>query len=107
MLVLDTELVDEMPIVDLRVRKGVRRNRVALAVASSRPSSLDANAKAVARFAPGCGEGFAAALSAALGGAGELDELAAAAGTTAAEVRAVAERAQAPARTSSCSTASG
>jgi NADH-quinone oxidoreductase subunit G len=90
-LVLDTELVDDMPILDLRIRKGVRRNRVRLAVATSRPSSLDPNAAAVARFAPGAGEAFAAALSAALGGAGVLDELAAAAGTTADEVRAVAE----------------
>ncbi len=90
-LVLDTELVDDMPILDLRVRKGVRRNRVRLAVATSRPSSLDPNAAAVARFAPGAGEAFAAALSAALGGAGVLEELAAAAGTTAEEVRAVAE----------------
>src|SRR4051794_18280003 len=65
-LVLDTELVDDMPILDLRVRKGVRRNRVKLAVASSRPSSLDPNAKAVARFAPGAGEAFLAALSAEL-----------------------------------------
>src|SRR5436305_2033937 len=61
-LVLDTELVDDMPILDLRVRKGVRRNRVKLAVAGSRPSSLDANAAAVARFAPGAGEAFLAAL---------------------------------------------
>src|SRR5690349_13710568 len=82
-LVLDTELVDDMPIVDLRVRKGVRRNRVKLAVASARPSSLDANAAAVARFAPGAGEAFVAALNAALGGGGVLEELAAAAGTSA------------------------
>ena len=42
-----------MPILDLRIRKGVRRNHVQLAVATSRPSSLDPNAAAVARFAPG------------------------------------------------------
>src|SRR5437016_961913 len=51
-LVLDVEPVDDMPIVDLRIRKGVRRNRVKLAVATSRPSSLDPNAAAVVRFAP-------------------------------------------------------
>src|SRR3954447_20429670 len=89
-LVLDTELVDDMPIVDLRIRKGVRRNHVRLAVATSRPSSLDPNAQAVARFAPGAGEAFVAALSAAFGGGGVLDELAEAAGTTVDEVRAVA-----------------
>ena len=41
MLVLDCEPVDDMPIVDLRIRKGVRRHGVKLAVATSRPSSLD------------------------------------------------------------------
>jgi NADH-quinone oxidoreductase subunit G len=81
-LVIDAEPVDDMPIVDLRIRKGVRRNRVKLAVATSRPSSLDANAAAIARFAPGCGEAFLAALNAALGGGGVVSELAEAAGTT-------------------------
>jgi NADH-quinone oxidoreductase subunit G len=52
-LVLGVEPVDDMPILDLRIRKGVRRHRVNLAVATSRPSSLDANAKQVVRFAPG------------------------------------------------------
>ena len=36
-LVLDCEPVDDMPIVDLRIRKGVRRRGVKLAVATSRP----------------------------------------------------------------------
>ncbi|HZO36767.1 MAG TPA: NADH-quinone oxidoreductase subunit NuoG [Solirubrobacteraceae bacterium] len=93
-LVLDVEPVDDMAALDLRVRKGVRRNRVKLAIATSRPSSLDANADAVARFAPGSGEAFTAALNAALDAtrpAHVLDELAAAAGTTAAEVRGIAE----------------
>ncbi len=90
-LVLDCEPVDDMPIVDLRIRKGVRRNGVKLVVASSRPSSLDPNAAAVARFAPGAGEAFVAALSAALGGGGVLAELAQAAGSTEHEVGAVAD----------------
>ncbi len=89
-LVLDTEPVDDMPILDLRIRKGVRRNKVRLAVASSRPSSLDANAQAVARFAPGAGEAFVAALSACFGGGGVVGELAEAAGTTEHEVRTIA-----------------
>ena len=46
-------------------------------VATSRPSSLDANAATVARFAPGAGEAFLAALNAALGGGGVVSELAA------------------------------
>jgi NADH-quinone oxidoreductase subunit G len=90
-LVLDCEPVDDMPIVDLRIRKGVRRRGVKLAVASSRPSSLDPNAAAIARFAPGAGEAFVAALSAALGGGGVVGELAAAAGTTAEAVSGIAD----------------
>jgi NADH-quinone oxidoreductase subunit G len=89
-LVLDTEPVDDMPIVDLRIRKGVRRNHVKLAVATSRPSSLDPNAATVARFAPGAGEAFLGALNAALGGGGVVEELAQAAGTTADVVQEVA-----------------
>jgi len=90
-LVLDTEPVDDAPILDLRIRKGVRRNGVKLAVATSRPSSLDPNASAVARFAPGAGEAFAAALSAALGGGGHVEELAGRAGSTTEDVQAVAD----------------
>jgi NADH-quinone oxidoreductase subunit G len=89
-LVIDAEPVDDMPIIDLRIRKGVRRNHVKLAVATSRPSSLDPNAAAVARFAPGAGEAFLAALNAALGGGGVVSELAQAAGTTEQEVNDVA-----------------
>jgi NADH-quinone oxidoreductase subunit G len=99
-LVLDCEPVDDAPILDLRIRKGVRRNRVKLAVATSRPSSLDANAAAVARFAPGAGEAFCAALNAALGESdagpgsatrkGVVAELADAAGADADEVLALA-----------------
>src|SRR3954471_16552089 len=66
-LVLETELVDEMPILELRVRKGRRRNGVQVAVASSHPSALDRDAAATVRFAPGSGEAVLAALAAALG----------------------------------------
>ncbi len=90
-LVLDCEPVDDAPILDLRIRKGVRRNRVKLAVASSRPSSLDPNATVIARYAPGAAEAFCAALNAALGGNGVVEELAEAAGADASEVRALAE----------------
>jgi NADH-quinone oxidoreductase subunit G len=81
-LVLDCEPVDDMPIVDLRIRKGVRRNGVKLAVATSRPSSLDPNATSSLRFAPGGGEAFLLALSAAfdLGKRSEAERLAQAAG---------------------------
>jgi NADH-quinone oxidoreductase subunit G len=90
-LVLDCEPVDDAPILDLRIRKGVRRRGVKLAVATSRPSALDANAGAIARFAPGMGDAFLAALAAALGGDGDVDDLAAAAGADAAHVRGVAD----------------
>jgi NADH-quinone oxidoreductase subunit G len=66
-LVLDTELVDEAPILDLRVRKAVRRNGARLVVASARPSTLDPNATAALRFAPGAAAAAIGALAAALG----------------------------------------
>src|SRR4051795_220420 len=66
-VVLDCEPVDDAPILDLRIRKGVRRRGVKLAIASSRPSSLDANARHRTRFAPGAGEALLGALDAALG----------------------------------------
>jgi NADH-quinone oxidoreductase subunit G len=96
-LVLDCEPVDDMPIVDLRIRKGVRRRGVKLAVATSRPSSLDANAKLRTRFAPGAGEALLAALDAALGVAAgearrdEVGRLAEAAGAEAGAVHALAD----------------
>jgi NADH-quinone oxidoreductase subunit G len=89
-LVLDCEPVDDAPILELRIRKGVRRNNVSLAVASARPSALDAVAASSLRFTPGRGAELAWALTAALGGDGDLAELAAAAGTSVAHVRALA-----------------
>jgi len=78
-LVLGTEPVDDSPILDLRIRKGVRRNGVKLAIASARPSTLDPNATLSLRYAPGSEAEFLAGLDAALTGkaaAGELGELA-------------------------------
>jgi NADH-quinone oxidoreductase subunit G len=73
-LVLGVEPVDDIPIVDLRIRKGVRRRRVNLAVATSRPSSLDANAKQVVRFAPGDEARAAALLAAAVQDGADVPE---------------------------------
>ena len=42
-----------MPILDLRIRKVVRRNGTRLAVATDRPSALDGGAEETARYAPG------------------------------------------------------
>ena len=52
-LLLDCDPRDDAPILDLRIRKGVRRNGVQLAIASARPTALDANAQTVVRYAPG------------------------------------------------------
>jgi len=55
-LVFDTDLVEEAPIVDLRVRKARRRRGARVVVASSHPTTLDAGADAVIRFPPGGAE---------------------------------------------------
>ncbi|MGE4428218.1 MAG: NADH-quinone oxidoreductase subunit NuoG [Solirubrobacteraceae bacterium] len=90
-LVLDTEPIDDMPILDLRLRKGQRRHGVRVMVAGSRPSSLDPIAEHSVRFAPGAGEAFVCALDAAIGGVGDVAGLAAAAGADAAQIEALAK----------------
>jgi len=90
-LVLGTEPVDDAPILDLRIRKGVRRRGVQLAVATPRPSSLDPNAKLWLRYAPGAEHAFLAALEAALGSSGDVDALCAAADADPKAVRALAD----------------
>jgi NADH-quinone oxidoreductase subunit G len=67
-LVLGCEPLDDAPILDLRIRKGVRRHHVRLAVATSRPSALDPNAGLVTRFAPGGEAAFLAGLADELAG---------------------------------------
>jgi NADH-quinone oxidoreductase subunit G len=52
-LVLGCEPLDDAPILDLRIRKGVRRRGVQLAIATARPSALDLNARTVLRYPPG------------------------------------------------------
>jgi NADH-quinone oxidoreductase subunit G len=52
-LLVGCEPIDDSPILDLRIRKGVRRRGVQLAIASARPSALDPSARVVARYAPG------------------------------------------------------
>src|SRR6201999_3796950 len=65
---------DDSPILDLRIRKGVRRHGVKLAVATARPTALEANATAILRYAPGAEAPFAAALERALDGATDVAE---------------------------------
>jgi NADH-quinone oxidoreductase subunit G len=67
-LVLGCEPLDDAPIFDLRIRKGVRRHGVRLAIATARPSALDPNAAYITRFAPGDEAAFLAALDLALAG---------------------------------------
>ena len=52
-LVLGTDPIHSSPAYDLRIRKAVRRNGTALAVATDRPSALDGGATEVERYAPG------------------------------------------------------
>jgi NADH-quinone oxidoreductase subunit G len=65
-LVVGTDPLHSSPILDLRIRKGMRRNGVRLAVATDRPTPLDGGAEAVARYAPGTAGPFLADLAAAL-----------------------------------------
>ena len=69
-LVLGTDPLHSMPILDLRIRKAVRLRGAHLAVATDRPSALDGGAEETARYAPGFTDGFAAALAAELGAEG-------------------------------------
>jgi NADH-quinone oxidoreductase subunit G len=52
-LMVGCEPLDDAPIFDLRIRKGVRRHGVKLAIATDRPSALDPGASLSIRFAPG------------------------------------------------------
>jgi NADH-quinone oxidoreductase subunit G len=67
-LVVGCEPLDEMPIIDLWIRKGVRRRGVKLIVATPRPSALDANAQTLIRYPPGGEAEFLTGLCAALAG---------------------------------------
>jgi NADH-quinone oxidoreductase subunit G len=67
-LVLGTDPLHSSPILDLRVRKAIRRNGARLAVATERPTALDGGAEAIARYAPGEGAHFVAELASAVGG---------------------------------------
>jgi NADH-quinone oxidoreductase subunit G len=67
-LVVGTDPLHSSPILDLRIRKGMRRNGVRLAVATDRPTPLDGGAEAVARYAPGGATAFLSELAAQLTG---------------------------------------
>jgi NADH-quinone oxidoreductase subunit G len=77
-LLLGCDPREDASILDLRLRKGIRRHHLKVAVASARPTALDASAAAIARYAPGGESEFAVALDRALAGAEDVgDEVAA------------------------------
>jgi NADH-quinone oxidoreductase subunit G len=65
-LVIGTDPMHSASILDLRIRKAIRRNGARLAVATDRPTALDGGAEAVARYAPGQAADFLAELVGAL-----------------------------------------
>ena len=65
-LVVGTDPLHSSPILDLRIRKAIRRNGAKLAVATDRPTTLDGGAEAVARYAPGGADAFLAELASCL-----------------------------------------
>jgi NADH-quinone oxidoreductase subunit G len=69
-LVLGTDPLHSMPILDLRIRKVVRRNETRLAVATDRPTAIDGGAEETARYVPGFMNRFVSALAAEAGAEG-------------------------------------
>ena len=65
-LVVGTDPLHSSPILDLRIRKAIRRNGAKLAVATEGPTTLDGGAEAVARYAPGEASLFLAELAGAI-----------------------------------------
>jgi NADH-quinone oxidoreductase subunit G len=62
-LVVGTDPLHSMPILDLRLRKAIRRSDTRVVVASDRPTALDGGAEETARYAPGEAATFLAALA--------------------------------------------
>jgi NADH-quinone oxidoreductase subunit G len=67
-LLVGSDPLHSSPILDLRIRKAMRRNGAKLVVATDRPTTLDGGAGAVARYAPGDATHFLSQLSTALRG---------------------------------------
>ncbi len=63
-LLLGADPLNQSPILDLRIRKAIRRNGAKLLVATDRPTSLDGGAAAVARYVPGTAANLLADLTA-------------------------------------------
>jgi NADH-quinone oxidoreductase subunit G len=67
-LVVEADPLNSTPILDLRIRKAMRRTGTRLAVATARPTALDGGAAEAVRYAPGDAAAFLADLTAALDG---------------------------------------
>jgi NADH-quinone oxidoreductase subunit G len=65
-LLVGTDPLHSSPILDLRIRKAMRRGGARLAIATDRPTTLDGGAAAVDRHAPGGATRFLAELATAL-----------------------------------------
>jgi NADH-quinone oxidoreductase subunit G len=63
-LVVGTDPLHSSPILDLRIRKAMRRNGAKLVMATDRPTALDGGAAAVVRYTPGNATAFLAELAA-------------------------------------------
>jgi NADH-quinone oxidoreductase subunit G len=73
-LVIGTDPINEAPILDLRIRKAVRRFGARLVVAASQPTALDGGASELLSFAPGAEEALLRALQKAMVEQGSADE---------------------------------
>ena len=94
-LVVGTDPLHSSPILDLRIRKAIRRNGAKLAVATETPTTLDGGAAAVARYAPGGAGAFLTGLAGTLRDGGTADSEAAGATGDDGAVSATAEVAEA------------
>jgi NADH-quinone oxidoreductase subunit G len=70
-LLVGCDPLDDASILDLRIRKGVRRRGVQLAIATDRPTALDVNAQAIVRYEPGEAAAFLSNLADELSGGAE------------------------------------
>ena len=70
-LVIGTDPMHSIPILDLRLRKAVRHGGARLVVASERPTALDGGAEETVRYAPGRAGELLNALAAQLNGGSE------------------------------------
>ena len=65
-LLVGADPLHSSPILDLRIRKAMRRNGARLALATDRPTALDGGAVVAARYAPGSATTFLSELATAL-----------------------------------------